>query len=223
MFKKKRFCIQFFIILCLSLAWQQQGNSQSIFRAGGFIGSNFAQINNDSYAGYNKVGLHGGIKVITRLSSKIDMHTELIYSQRGSYTSKLPTRDGPEVRDISLNYIDIPLLFSIKDWLVESKSGKKYYITHLMGGVSYGRLINKSTDGFKPSKISGLPLDDYLKSNDLSLVAGVTFFLSPSIGLHGRISYSLSNLTDDLSEEFNEVLGKLKSYLLTVRLSYYIN
>lgn len=196
----------------------QVGGAQSPFTAGIIAGLNFSQINNDNYAGYHKLGFHGGLKVITRISPKWDFHTELLYSQKGSYSN----RYGYPDQRISISYLEIPLLISIKDWYIEKNNGKSFYRTQLMGGISLGRLINKSTEGFNLSR-EGLPLEDYFRKNDVSLLGGVTFYVTRSIGIHARFSYGITPLSKKAIENnFKNIGGKLNTYLVTLRVLYLI-
>ncbi len=195
-------------------------HAQSRFSAGLTAGLNFAQVRNDGYAGYHKLGLHGGIKVVTRLNEKFDLHTELLFNQKGSYTD----RRGQKIHRISLSYIEVPILISIKDWYQKRSEGKSFYRTRLMAGISYGRLISSSTEGFVMST-DGLPLEQYFRKNDLSLLAGVSIFINKSIGVHARYSYGVIPLSvDGIGEKFKEdILGRLNSYLVSLTLVYIIS
>ena len=57
--------------------------SQQRFKAGIVAGINAAQVDGDLAAGYNKIGLLGGLRVTTVLSNKFDVSLDFLYSQQG--------------------------------------------------------------------------------------------------------------------------------------------
>lgn len=220
MFNKRLSLITFFLYLSFSIIITGV-TAQSIFTAGVFAGPNLSQINRDGFAGYHKIGINGGLKVITRLTPIIDLHTELAYSQKGSFTNHYIFDADQPHRSIAVDYIEIPVLFSIKDWL-EEKNNTEYHIAHLLAGASIGRLMRKESKGFGTDS-NGLSLEEHFSNTDISLIGGATFFLNPNLGIHARFSYGITPLTtEDLSDEYKDLLGKLNTYLVTLRILYLI-
>jgi len=181
--------------------------AQQRFKAGLVAGVNASQINGDNTGGYNKLGLLGGLRVITVLSEKSDVSIELAYSQRGSKNDK---SEPVDIR-IDLNYIEVPVLYTYKDWLDESGD---YYKVQALGGLAFSRLLKGTVEdsASPPKEITG-----DLRSNDLSLVLGVEFFFTKHWSLSGRWHSSLNKLA---TAEKSPTKIDLRGYFFTFRVNY---
>ena len=197
--KKKYYLVS--LILWLSLPLQGQ-----TFKAGFVIGANASQVNGDFLAGYDKLGLHLGLKVISPLSEKLDWSLELLWSQRGS-RSELFIQDP---RKIHLDYVEIPWIISYKDWLKND-----IYKIRFEGGLSIGRLVNNkvSIAGFENQV-------DQFKKTDLSFVVGSTLYSNEHLGFSIRYTHSINLL---LNNKDDPEFSKLRGYFLTFRLVYILN
>lgn len=173
------------------------------FKGGVVFGANASQINGDLIAGFNKIGLHLGLKVVSDITEKIAWSTELLYSERGSHTRA--TFSDPFT--ISINYVEIPLLIDLKDWEHED-----YYKMHFEGGFSLGRIIEE-----KVKDVGGNTNIEGLNQTDLSAIAGFTFFSNKHLGFTGRYTHSINLLRD---EKKHPGLSRFRGYFLTFRLSY---
>ena len=120
--------------MCFFLA---TGNAQQRFKAGINVGLTAAQINGDESAGFNKVGLTAGVRAYTILTPKSDILIEILFSQRGSRTKVINGTTVPQ-KIIQLNYIEVPIIYTIKDWYQDDDD---YYKMHFQAGLSYGRLF----------------------------------------------------------------------------------
>lgn len=173
------------------------------FTASAVGGINISQINGDGYAGYNKWGLTGGARVSYEVYPKMDMSIEMLYSQRGS-------RNGNQEAPfhINLNYVEIPLLYSINDWYNEADG---YYKVRADVGLSYGYLISstQTLEGFTDAL-------NNLNTHDVSFLVGAGFKLNKQWGLGFRYSRSLYRMYNDDDFENAGLLG----YFLTVRGEY---
>jgi hypothetical protein len=197
---KKKYYL-YFLIIWLSMPLQAQ-----TFKAGIVAGANASQVNGDFLAGYDKLGIHLGLKVISPVSQKVDWSLELLWSQRGS-RADLFIQDP---RKIHLDYVEIPLIFSYKDWLKNDM-----YKLRFEGGLSAGRLINNkvSIAGFENAV-------DQFNKTDFSFLVGSTFYSNPHLGFSLRFTNSINLL---LNNKDTPGFSKLRGYFLTFRVVYILN
>ena len=86
--------------------FQQNIYTQNI-DGGLIIGVSTAQVSGDRLAGFNKAGLLFGAFATISLSEITKFQMELTYIEKGSNNPKMETNNIP---DISLKYIEIPLI-----------------------------------------------------------------------------------------------------------------
>ena len=166
------------------------------------LGINGSQINGDNAAGFNKPGLTGGFKIDYPVSPSVDISAELLYSSRGS-------RDNRQNIRIDLDYIEMPLLVSLRDWYVEKGDYDKVRVD---GGFSYGYLFRASSN----ENTLG-PFVDQLNKHDVSMIAGVAYMFTPKWGLSLRYTRSLYKMLKD--DDFEQ--GGLLGYFVTFRGEYH--
>src|SRR3989337_2295789 len=117
------------------------------FSAGIVGGLNASQIDGDLLAGFDKVGLSGGIMTKIDLETFIDLNVEFLFTQRGSRPDIFNPFVDPEI-EVHLNYAEIPVYISLGDWWQEED---QYHKVSAHAGISFGRLINARTiDNFNP-------------------------------------------------------------------------
>lgn len=194
----------FFIAISIEIHAQK-------FSASLLLGVNAAQIEGDELAGFNKPGIHGGLRVAYPLKEKVDIGLELLYSQRGSRSPL----SAPIAVVTNLDYISIPLFINFKDWYIEDE---KYFKVRAEGGLSYGYLFDvDSTDDLL---IEGI--GNYRK-HDVSIHAGVSYSFRPKWTFTTRYSHSLFSMySREITQNGNptgQVVGLL-GYFLTFRLEY---
>ncbi len=170
-------------------------SAQARFRAGAVLGLTASQIDGDLSAGYNKLGLQGGLRVITKLAGRNTASMEFLFSQRGCQNELIPNEFDPNPFALTLNYVEVPIQWHYNDWLVEYDDAKdNYYRVSFNAGLSYARLINsKVDDDF--NWLNGVA-PDYLAKNDLSIVLGANFFFNRHFGMTVRWNRSLMLLYD---------------------------
>lgn len=169
--------------------------AQPRFRAGAVVGLTASQIDGDLSAGYNKLGLQGGLRVTSRLKGRMEASMEILYSQRGCQNELIPSDFDPNPFALTLNYIEVPVQWHFKDWLVEYDEEKyNYYRISFNAGLSFARLFSsKLDDDF--NALNGV-VPNYLEKNDLSLVMGANFFFNRHFGITARWNRSLVLLYD---------------------------
>jgi Outer membrane protein beta-barrel domain len=161
----------------------------------GFVAS---QVDGDSYSGYNKAGLQGGVFVRTSFTKVFGAQLEIHYTGKGA--RKPVSSEDPEVYKVSLHYIDVPVLASI---------GIKQVAAVELGLVP-GYLFAKSGED------SGGKLpDEYLvsyKNFDLATLVGIRFNITEKLGVNFRYQYSLVSIRDgDSGAAYYAWPGKLFS------------
>ncbi|HMT00106.1 MAG TPA: porin family protein [Saprospiraceae bacterium] len=178
-----------------------EGLSQN-FYGSMVLGVNASQIDGDNAAGFNKPGLTGGFKIDYPISASLDISAELLYSSRGS-------RDNRENIKIDLNYIEMPLIVSFRDWYVEKGDYDKVRVD---GGFSYGYLFSAESN-----ENSLGPFVNELKKHDVSFVTGVAYMFTPKWGVNLRYTRSLFKMLSGADFEQGGLLG----YFVTLRGEYH--
>ncbi|MEM1120615.1 MAG: porin family protein [Bacteroidota bacterium] len=174
------------------------------FKAGINLGLTAAQINGDESAEFNKLGVTAGLRAYTMLTEKSDLLIEILYSQRGSRTKLLANSVGPD-QLINLQYIEVPVIYTIKDWYQEKED---YHKMHFQAGLSYGRLFGSRFEN------TGLSVTQpFLRENDFSWLAGITFHTSKHVGFYGRYTRSMNLLYRNT--DTNPNANSLLSFYLT--------
>lgn len=158
---------------------------QQRFSAGFIGGLTAAQIDGDADAGFNKVGLTGGLKASAFLTDKIDLSFEILFSQRGS-TAEIDTGSSFDRQRLHLNYVQVPVIAGYNDWYDEEEDF--YHIKFLLG-FSYGRLISFNFDDNWP-----LSVVNNLNENNFSWLVGATYYVNPNIGFTVRYNSFISLL-----------------------------
>ncbi len=179
-------------------------------------GLNACQIDGDELAGFNKVGLTGGIKAIMLFDSRIRLNMEFLYSERGSRPDPFHPEYDPDIH-VNLKYAELPFYVSYGDWWQEEG---KFYKVDFHGGLSYGRLISASTfDYYHSSDMSLDLLVPYFNDNDLSWFLGFDYRMSQHWGVTARYTRGITPL---LSPEKHDLAApRLLSYFLTFRFEFY--
>ncbi len=152
------------------------------FNGGVILGITASQVDGDSYAGFDKLGVQGGVFVNTPISRKAGLQMEIKYVGRGA--RKKTTENDPEIYKLTLHYIDIPVLIYYE---VQKK-------IILEAGVLSGYLFGAGGED------SGGKLDkDYLvdfKKFDLDWLLGLRYRFNDNISVGIRYSYSLFSIRD---------------------------
>jgi len=179
-------------------------------------GLNACQIDGDELAGFDKVGLTGGIKTTILFDSPFRLHMEFLYSERGSKPDVFHPEYDPDI-NVNLKYAELPVYVSYGDWWQEEG---KYYKVDFHGGLSYGRLIHASTfDYYHSSDMSLDLLVPYFNENDISWLVGFDYRMNQHWGVTGRYTRGITPL---YSPDKHDLAGpRLLSYFLTIRFEYY--
>ena len=93
-----------FIFLSVSTLSAQKGFDLSLA-----MGFNASQIAGDQLAGFDKLGVNGGLKIAYRLKDKMDINLEMLFSQKGSIAKRRFTPAGGNRLNTTLSYLDFPV------------------------------------------------------------------------------------------------------------------
>jgi len=126
----------FYLLIFIFFIQTTNFAQQQRFKAGLNVGLTAAQINGDESAEFNKLGLTAGIRAYTFLNDKSDILLEILFSQRGSRTKVLNGTTIPQ-KIIQLNYIEVPIIYTIKDGINPMKTIKKYIFKQVYRMVVY--------------------------------------------------------------------------------------
>lgn len=146
------------------------------FKAGiraGIIGS---QVDGDTYEGFNKAGLTGGLYVNHKLSDLFSLQLEMNYIQKGS---RKPVDLNNTYYLMRLNYIEVPLLLQ---WHVSPS-------LDIFGGPSYSILMN-SLEETELGTYQG----PVFTKNEVAIRAGISYKLSEQWKVDGRYGDSISSI-----------------------------
>lgn len=183
-------------------------HAQQRFKAGLVFGINASQIKGDDSAGYNRLGLQGGLRAVTVLQDKLDLIIEMLYSQRGSFDGNENIFPNGDL-EISLKYVEIPFMFAYKDWYKEDDD---YYKVQFTGGLTYSRLINASAEGSKHDA----QVENF-HNNDYGITVGFDFFFNKHFALGSRWNRSINLLYNHKEKGNDESIDSLVGYFLSFK------
>jgi len=199
--------IKYLVIITLFLAFSGNGLLAQRFEGALVAGFNASQIDGDNYWGYDKLGLTGGLKMSYQISNAWYASMEMLYSQRGSQ-SKFNSFSTVPIHRINLQYIELPVMASYKDWWIE---GEDYFKVNAEAGLSYAYLFDStvSEGGFS------LPLSDFV-TTDISFLLGAHYFINRHWGFGIRYTRAINKLYKNPNTNERDLL----SYFLTFRALY---
>ena len=186
--------IKIFAILSLACFFSKNTQAQT-FEAGIIAGVNLSQLHGDGLAGFNQIGANFGGRVAVTPNEKWQWSVDILFSQKGSNKGSDDPRSIP-FESFRLNYAEVPIMVSFKDWQSESDEG--YYRLHFTGGLSFCRLVD-----FTVKDIDDIDISDSqnFNRNAIDIIAGATYFINQHIGINAQYSYAVLNVRKDKSEQ----------------------
>jgi hypothetical protein len=180
------------LLLCVLTS---SGFSQP-FHGGVILGISASQVDGDSYAGYNKLGMQGGVFVSTALTPMMAACLEIKYTGRGARNPASDDNTGSY--QLALHYIDLPVLLDIQTRsLVSVELGLiPGYLFAVQGKDDAGNLPDEYLVGFRKF--------------DLGILVGLRFTITDKFAVNLRFSYSLFSIRDPESAgSYYSWFGKL--------------
>lgn len=168
---------------------------------------------------YKKIGLTLGGLLSTSLSDRNSVQFEILYTQKGSLQQPDSSINNYKYSKISLDYIEIPLLF--KHSFKFNLSGRMIDGTYFEVGPSYGRLVRLRVNSdfliFKDV--------DLFKKNEIALNLGVGYNFGDKISFNVRYSNSIIPVVKHailLNDFFWRTFNKGDNVLFSFTLRYMI-
>lgn len=158
---------------------QDNGPQNRIFKGGLLAGAVTTQISGDGLGGWDKFGMAAGAWVSVPFSERSSATMTMKYINKGSRTK----RDTINFNTFGyyLNYIEVPLWFSYR---VSRKSESRLLIS---GGPVVGLLLNQKIIANGYDYVVDPPFERF----DIGLELGVSYWLTPSFGVHIMSSSSV--------------------------------
>lgn len=156
------------------------------------IGFNTSQIDGDLFAGYNKIGIHGGLGVQYIFSNEWKLGSGIFYNALGSQKEIQIGNTAPEEQQkIKLSYVSVPIM------MIYSLSSGEERGWHFSGGLQGSYLINSSIQ----DRVNDAILE-FFNEIDISVAIGVDYQFSSlwSIGVKASESVTLLFNNNKVSE-----------------------
>ncbi len=179
--------------------------AQQRFKAGLKLGLSTSQVEGDTYAGFNKIGLAAGALVTGKFNDKWSAQFEMLYIQKGSKHNSNPDKGDYSFYYIAVNYIEVPVLLQYH---------QKKFTFEL--GPGFGYLV--SEEEFNEVQIlTGL---SPFNKTEISLNIGISYVLINNWGFNWRYSNSLSSIRDYASGASTWFNPGQRNNVLTFSLTY---
>lgn len=208
--KLRLHCWLILSIVCLSFI-HFKSSAQGVFKGRAFFGGTIAQIQGDFLAGYDKLGLGGGMGVYYPITEKLELGIELTYKEKGSRTDLL-FRKVQNKRITHLQYFEAPFILQINDWKVEKKDFHRLYGQI---GLVTGYLF-QAESAIVNNSLEVIPTELF-QPIEFSFLLGAGFRLNKRIGIN--IQYNRAFNKFYRSKNVNT--GGLLNYLWFSRMEYY--
>ncbi len=168
-------------ILCCGFMMHAQS-----FHGGLLAGFTATQVDGDSYGGYNKGGFQGGVYVSRKFGDLFLVQMEIKYTGKGA--RKPVTSDSPDVYNLTLHYMEIPVLGAIK--------------VKQIGAVELGLVPAYLFSAQGEDNGGPLPSDYLVTFNkfDISTLIGLNVNLFEKLYLNLRYTYSIVSIRSGDSE-----------------------
>ncbi len=171
-FSKARF-LKFFVLFYVSMTSVNYMHAQRTYDSDVVVGITASQISGDGLSGFEQFGFHFGGLVNTSLGDQWDLHTGLIWNQKGSRSYK--SDDNIIVYRLRANYLEVPVLFRVNleiarfeiDYFFAEIGPTFNFLTNYRERTSAETISNRP---FRPFELAGVASFGFHLLDDLSLV-----------------------------------------------------
>jgi hypothetical protein len=173
------------------------------FTATVIAGAAFTQIDGDEDGSYSKVGFIGGVRGGILFGPRMELATEILFSQKGSYIQRID-------KSYNLNYVEVPVMFYYKDWQASDKNSDREYMRVAIGaGFSYSRLLNNTVRQYNEVLNDRPGYEDPFLDNDFMIVVDGNIFFLRNWGIGIRWARSLVSIAETpLRQEVSYVINR---------------
>lgn len=182
------------------------------FKAGLTGGAVFSQVDGDTYEGFNKLGLVGGLYVSRSFTEQWLGQFEIVYKQKGSLHNPNESTNDYTKYKLNLDYIEIPVIAKLRV--------NKFAFE---GGASLGMLMNSSEEDEYGEIGATVPFEDY----EWCSIVGVNYQFHEQMFVNIRWSYSLNRVRKAYGGDFDNQKpphwrdGKYGQYNHSISVSVY--
>jgi len=177
------------------------------FGGGIILGLSTSQVSGDNLGGFNKAGLLAGGFIDLQLSKTLKGQMEMTFIQKGSNN---PNMNENSYSDISLSYVEIPLLLKYQQSRTIAIEGgiETAFLISASDNDIYGQISSNSTKEFN--------------TTDISIFIGINYSINSKLILNSRISNSIIPIRDHASSttfklnkgQYNSVLSFALHHIL---------
>ncbi len=161
-----------------------QNDDDNRFTATIIAGVAFTQIDGDEDGSYSKVGFIGGARGGVKFGPRMELATEILFSQKGSYIRNID-------KTYHLDYVEVPVMFYYKDWEATDRNDNKFMRVAIGAGLSYSRLLNVRVKEF-----GNMTDKDPFRKDDFMVVVDGNVFITRNWGIGIRWARSLITIVD---------------------------
>ena len=206
----------FFLVLFLSRATNAaaQGSGEFTIQAYPVIGVVSSQIEGDYLKGFKHWGFTAGVGAQMFLGSdRWSLSVEADFAQRGASEYNRNSRIPYLVEGLTLNYVDVPLLFHFKDPWGGIQLGL---------GFTYSRLVAQPHGklSFSPTYVEPDTTDLSFLGNDLAICGDIRFAVWQGLMLDLRVNYSLIPVKRDWTFVEHVTANDVEPPIVTVNNCY---
>ncbi|WP_075590395.1 porin family protein [Labilibacter marinus] len=160
------------------------------FKAGAVGGMTFSQVDGDTYAGFNKLGVVAGLYVEREFSELWSAQFEIVYKQKGSRHNPNESIGDYTKYQLDFGYVEVPIIAKIHV--------KKFSFE---AGVSLGSLIHSyEGDQYGELPESIYPFEDF----EFSSITGINYQFHPRMYMNLRWSYAFTRVRKAYGGDFDD-------------------
>ncbi len=197
------------VLICIALIFSfsiLKTNAQKF--GGGFVaGFVTSQVEGDTYGGFHKAGLLGGMWINYDFAQKSALQMELTYIQKGSRKSANPDQGDYDTYLLRLGYVELGLIY-------QYTFAKKFFIE---AGPSFSVLLHSYEED-----VTGMQKEsDNFKVGTFNVCIGAGYNISEKWNVHLRTENSITSIRNDVQTGYVARFGKYGQYIDCLTLSLY--